>query len=232
VGGTVEAVDRAVPDGEGVAIRDGRIQAVGSSDQIRAMAGSGTEVVELDGRVDFPGFIEGHGHFLGLGNARMMLDLSGITTFDQIVARVSEAVVEAEPGAWILGRGWHRERWDPAPALTYEGVTTHHALSEVSPDHPVLLTHASGHGSFVNARAMELSRIDRDTPDREGGAIVRDSEGDATGFLRQTAQASAARAHAEAEASMTEAEREARVLRELELAGEEALRHGITSFHD
>jgi predicted amidohydrolase YtcJ len=232
VGGTVITVDADVPDGEGVAVKDGRILAVGTADEIRALASRGTEVVELDGRVVVPGFIEGHGHFLGLGNARMILDLQPTTSFDEIVAMVEAAVAEAEPGAWILGRGWHQERWDPAPEVTYEGVATHHALSAVSPDNPVLLTHASGHGSFANARAMELAGIDRDTPDPSGGTIVRDSDGNATGFLRQAAQLLARRAQTEAEEGMTSEERHARFLRQVELAGEEALRHGITSFHD
>jgi predicted amidohydrolase YtcJ len=232
VGGTVITVDPAVPDAEAVAIRDGRILAVGSTDEIREMAGPSTEVVELDGRVVLPGFIEGHGHFLGLGNARMILDLSRTTTFQQIVDMVAEAAATAEPGAWILGRGWHQERWNPAPEVTYEGVATHQALSAVSPDNPVVLTHASGHGSFVNARAMEVAGIDRTTADPEGGTIVKDSEGNPTGFLRQAAQGLVNRIRTESEASMTAEERRGRLERQVELAGEEALRHGITSFHD
>jgi predicted amidohydrolase YtcJ len=232
VGGTVITVDPATPDGEAVAIQGGRILAVGSSAEIREMAGPSTQVEELEGRVVLPGFIEGHGHFLGLGNAKMILDLSRTTTFDQIVELVAEAAATAEPGAWILGRGWHQERWNPAPAVTYEGVATHQALSAVSPDNPVLLTHASGHGSFANARAMELAGIDRNTPNPTGGTIVKDADGNPTGFLRQAAQGLVGQVRAEAEASMTDAERQARLERQVELAGEEALRYGITSFHD
>lgn len=232
VGGTVITVDEGLPEAQAVAVRDGRIAAVGNTDEIRRMAGRNTRVVELQGRVVVPGFIEGHGHFLGLGNARMILDLSRTTTWEEIVALVAEAAATAEPGSWILGRGWHQERWDPPPPVTYEGVATHEALSAVSPDNPVLLTHASGHGSFVNARAMELAGIDRNTPDPVGGTIVRDSEGNPTGFLRQAAQGLATRARAQAEEGMTPEERRARLVRQVELAGEEALRHGITSFHD
>lgn len=232
VGGTVVTVDPAVPDGEGVAIRDGRIVAVGSTDEIRGMAGRSTEVVELGGRTVLPGFIEGHGHFLGLGNARMILDLSRTTTFQQIVDMVAEAAATAEPGAWIAGRGWHQERWDPAPEVTYEGVATHEALSVVSPDNPVVLTHASGHGSFVNARAMEVAGIDRNTPNPTGGTIVKDAAGNPTGFLRQAAQGLVGRVRSEAEASLTADELRVRLERQVELAGEEALRNGITSFHD
>jgi len=232
VGGAVITVDDSYPEGEGVAVKDGRIAAVGSSDEIRRLVGPRTEVVELDGHVVVPGFIEGHGHFLGLGNSRMILDLMPTTSWEQIVEMVAEAAAQAEPGAWILGRGWHQERWDPAPPVTYEGVATHQALSAVSPDNPVLLTHASGHGSFANARAMELAGVDRNTPDPEGGTIVRDSEGNPTGFMRQAAQGLIRQVQVRSEEEMSDADRHTRFLRQVELAGEEGLRHGITSFHD
>jgi len=232
VGGTVITVDAEVPDGEAVAIRDGRILAVGTDDEIRALAGSGTEVVELAGRTVIPGFIEGHGHFLGHGQALMTLDLFPTTTWDEIVAMVAEAAAAAEPGTWITGRGWHQERWSPAPEVTFDGVPTHHALSEVSPDNPVFLTHASGHGSFANALALEAAGISAATPDPAGGTIVRDAEGNPTGFLRQAAQGAARAALVRFEEGMTAEERETRFRRQVELAGEDALRHGITSFHD
>ncbi|TVP46211.1 MAG: amidohydrolase [Gemmatimonadales bacterium] len=232
VGGTVITVDEATPEAQAVALRDGRILAVGSSDEIRALAGPGTEVIELEGRVVMPGFIEGHGHFLGLGQARMTVDLQGTTSWDQIVDKVAEAVAEAEPGAWITGRGWHQERWSPAPANTFDGVPTHHALSEVSPDNPVLLTHASGHASLANAAAMEAAGITADTPDPSGGTFVRDAEGNPTGFLRQAAQGQARAALNRYEEGMTPDEVQTRFRRQVELAGEDALRHGVTSFHD
>jgi len=232
VGGTVITVDEGSPEAEAVAVKDGRILAVGTSDEIRAMAGRGTEVIELDGRVVMPGFIEGHGHFLGLGQARMTVDLQGTTSWDQIVAKVAEAVADAEPGAWITGRGWHQERWDPAPENTFDGVPTHHALSEVSPDNPVLLTHASGHASLANAAAMEAADITAATPDPSGGTFVRDAEGNPTGFLRQAAQLQARAALNRHEEGMTPDEVQVRFRRQVELAGEDALRHGVTSFHD
>ena len=232
LGGKVITMDPERPEAEAVAIAGDRILAVGSRDEIQALVGGATEMMELEGRLVIPGFVEGHGHFLGLGNARMILDLASTTTWEGIVAMVAEAAADAEPGAWILGRGWHQERWSPPPAATVDGVPTHHALSEVSPENPVLLTHASGHASFANARALELAGVDRDTPDPEGGTIVRDAEGSPTGFLRQAAQGLARGAQARGEATLTEEERHARFLRQVELAGEEALRHGVTSFHD
>lgn len=232
VGGTVITMDAEVPEAEGIAVRDGRILAVGSREAMEALAGPRTEIIELDGRVVGPGFIEGHGHFLGLGQARMILDLSRTTTWDEIVAIVAEAAATAEPGVWLTGRGWHQERWDPAPAETYDGVPTHHGLSAVSPANPVLLTHASGHGSFANALAMEAARITAETPNPDGGFIVRDSEGEPTGFLRQAAQLPARAALQRFEEGMTDEARAQRFRRQVELAGEEALRHGVTSFHD
>ncbi len=231
-GGTVISVDDEIGQAEAVAIRDGRILAVGSAAEIELMIGNDTEVIDLAGRTLIPGFIEGHGHFLGLGNARMILDLRPATSFDEIVEQVAEAVADAEPGTWILGRGWHQERWDPAPEVAFDGVPPHHALSEVSPDNPVLLTHASGHASFANAAALAAAGIDADTEDPEGGVIVRDDEGQPTGFLRQAAQLAVRRAHGEAEQAMSDEERQALFERQVELAGTEALAHGVTSFHD
>ena len=230
--GRVVTVDPAVGEHQAIAVRGDRIVAVGTTEEIEGMVGPDTEVVRLAGRLAIPGFIEGHGHFMGLGNARLTLDLSRTTSWEEIVQLVAEAVEETPPGVWITGRGWHQERWDPAPEDTYDGVPTHHTLSAVSPENPVLLTHASGHASFANALAMEAAEITADTPDPEGGTIIRDSDGQPTGFLRQAAQGAARAAHSRFEEGMTEAEREERRRQQVELAGADALEHGITSFHD
>jgi len=231
-GGTVITVDENQPEAEAVAIKDGRILAVGGAGEIAELAGPDTDVIDLDGRVVIPGFIEGHGHFLGLGQALMILDLQPTRSFDDIVALVAQAVEQAEPGDWILGRGWHQERWGEPEGEVFDGVPSHHALSEVSPDNPVLLTHASGHASFANQAALTMAGINTDTTDPEGGTIIRDADGEATGFLRQAAQNLVRKALADSEASLNDADRQARFERQVELAGQEALRHGITTFHD
>ncbi len=230
--GKVVSLHDDVGEAQAVAIRDRRVVAVGSTEEIREWVGSDTEVVELDGRLVIPGFVEGHGHFMGLGEARLTVDLSRTTSWEEILDLVAEAVEEAEPGEWITGRGWHQERWDPAPETTFDGVPTHHSMSEVSPENPVLLTHASGHASFANELALQEAGITAGTSDPSGGTIVRDDAGEPTGFLRQAAQGAARSTHARYQDGMSEEERHERRLRQVELAGEEALANGVTSFHD
>jgi predicted amidohydrolase YtcJ len=232
VNGTVITLDAAAPEAQGLAVRDGRIVAVGTSREMRDHVGPGTELVDLDGRVAVPGLIEGHGHFLGLGRARMILDLTTAESFQEIVDMVAAAAAEAEPGEWITGRGWHQEKWTSTPQPNVDGVPYHDALSAVSPDNPVSLTHASGHATFVNARALEEAGIDDGARDPDGGTIVRGPDGRATGLLRETASGLVGRAMAEANADRSPAEEEAEFRRQVELAGQEALAKGITSFHD
>ena len=232
VNGKVVAVDDAGTEAEGIAMRDGRVVALGTSREMRGYVGAGTEVVDLDGRLAIPGLIEGHGHFLGLGQAKMILDLTTATSFEEIVALVEAAAAEAEPGEWIRGRGWHQEKWTSTPEPNVDGVPYHDALSAVSPENPVYLTHASGHATFVNGLALDLAGIDASTPDPDGGTIVRGADGRATGLLRETASGLVGRAMSRSMADRTDADREAEFRRQVELAGEEALRKGITAFHD
>lgn len=219
-------VTMAVPaEAEALAAAGGRIVFVGSSDDARAWIGPDTEVLDLEGRLGVPGFIEGHGHFWGIGEAQLQLALERARTWGEIVAQVAEAVEEAEPGTWILGRGWHQSKWSETPVPSVEGLPTHHGLSAVSPENPVLLGHASGHMAFANARAMELAGIDAATADPEGGEIVRDADGQPTGALRETAENLVAGLRSET----LEPSYARQVVR---LAGDECLAKGITSFQD
>ena len=203
-----------------------------SDEDIRPLRGSETEVIDLRGRLVIPGFIEGHGHFLQLGRAKTILDLSGAPTWDAVVASVAVAAGRAKPGAWILGHGWHQEKWVRPPTPSIEGNPVHAALSAISPDNPVYLTHASGHAGFANERALQLAGVGAKTPNPSGGEIVRDARGQPTGLLRETAQGFVTRALAEFESKRTEAERNADARRMVALAGDEALKNGVTSFHD
>jgi predicted amidohydrolase YtcJ len=231
-GGRVVTLDETVPEGTAVAVRGDRLLLVGSDEEIDQLVGPETEVIDLEGRLAIPGFIEGHAHFMGIGNARMILDLTTARTWDDIVSQVADAVEEAEPGEWITGRGWHQEKWDETPEGSVDGVPTHQSLSAVSPRNPVALRHASGHASFVNGEALRLGGISSETPDPNGGEIVHDARGEPTGLLRETAQGLVGRARAQAQRRETAEETEARALEQARLAAEEVLSKGITSFQD
>jgi predicted amidohydrolase YtcJ len=230
--GQIVTMDDGTPTAEAVAIRGHTIVAVGTDAELARFVGRGTEVIDLEGRLAIPGFIEGHGHFMGVGQAKMNLDLMNVRNWDEVVQMVAAAAADAPRDAWIVGRGWHQEKWDAAPQPNVQGIPLHTSLDSVSPNNPVLLTHASGHMSFANARALELAGIDRNTPDPAGGEILRDAQGDATGLLRQNAQGLATRARGRADGERTQADRDAESRRAVELAGQEALSKGITSFHD
>lgn len=231
-GGRVATLDPARPEARAVAVRGGRIAAVGGEAEIASWIGPQTEVVELGGRLLIPAFIEGHGHFLGLGQARTRLDLRAARSFEEIVDQVAAAARTARPGQWILGRGWHQDKWSRAPQPSVDGVPLHGALSRVSPENPVVLEHASGHAALVNARALAAAGIDRVTHDPDGGQIVRDARGELTGLLRETAQDLVDRAMATELARRGESEVEAERREWARLAAEEALAHGVATFHD
>jgi predicted amidohydrolase YtcJ len=209
-----------------------KIKAIGTNNEIEAYVGPATKVIDLEGRLAVPGFIEGHGHFMGLGNARMILDLTKARNWDQIVAMVAEAAKKAKPGAWIFGRGWHQEKWDKPAREMVEGVPTHNELSKVSPNNPVYLTHASGHASFANALAMKLAGIGPETPNPPGGEFVRDRRGQPTGMLREKAQGAVREAIAKYQAQRSPNEIKAEQLEQVRLAGQTALANGVTTFHD
>ncbi len=230
--GKIVTVDPALGTVEAMAVSGHTIAAVGSSEDIAARVGPETRVVELGGRFVMPGFIEGHGHYMSFGESKQILDLNDVRDWDEIVSMVAVAVDKAKPGEWILGRGWHQDKWESVPDDAVDGVPRNDTLNEVSPDNPVNLGHASGHATFVNDAALAIAGIDDDTPDPPGGTIVRTPEGRATGLLRENAEDVVDDA-IDAYRSRLAPEELERIDRErVMLAGEEALRHGVTSFHD
>ena len=230
--GHVVTVDAKRPEAQALAVRDDRIVAVGSDAEIAKLVGSRTRVIDLQGRLAIPGFIEGHGHFLGVGEAHQIIDAMNVRSWDEIAARVAAAAKTAKPGEWIIGRGWHQEKWDRTPQPNVEGVPLHAALDAVAPNNPVMLEHASGHASLVNGMALRLAGITKATPDPAGGQIVHDAAGEPTGLLREAAQSLVGRAMARASAGQTPAQRQAAIRRQIELAGAESLSKGVTSFQD
>jgi len=230
--GTVVTLDEAHGDVEALAIADDTILAVGSVEEIDAYTGADTRYIDLDGRLAVPGFIEGHGHFMGMGEAQMQLDLLGTDSWSQIVAMVDSAAGATDEGAWVEGRGWHQEKWSATPERTVEGFPTNTRLNAVAPETPVYLTHASGHAAIANEAALETAGIGPDTPDPDGGTIVRDAQGRATGVLLETAEGLVLDAIEASRSDMSAAERRARQRKKVRLAAREALANGVTSFHD
>ena len=230
--GNIVTEEKAVPKAQALAVKDGRILALGRDQDIQAYVGKGTEVLDLKGMTAVPGFIEGHGHFLELGETLMQLDLTKAKDWDEIVALVAAAVKKAKPGAWILGRGWHQEKWTHAPQPNVDGFPFHQSLDVVSPDNPVMLTHASGHGVYVNAVVLKMVGIQKGTPDPEGGQIVKDASGEPVGFLRDNAMNPVHRAYGAAIRARGEAENVAELREAARLASADALSKGITAFVD
>ena len=228
----VVTVDSAQPRAEALAISGDRIVAVGSVTEIAAYVGADTAVIEMDGQMVIPGLIEGHGHYTSFGGSLMILDFRYAKSFAEIISMVEEAVNETEDGEWIIGRGWHQDKWEVKERNLVEGLPLHHSLSAVTPDNPVMLIHTSGHGVFVNQKAMTLVELADDSTAPDGGEIVRDSGGKATGMMRESAQDVFRQAFSGHQGRRPAGVAEDEVRRMVELAGEESLRHGITSFQD
>jgi predicted amidohydrolase YtcJ len=214
--GKIVTLDPAKPQVEAIAITNGKIVAMGTSAEV----GSATKVIDLHGHLAIPGFIEGHGHFMGVGESKMMLNLRGARTWDEIVAMVAAAVKEAKPGEWIVGSGWHQEKWDVPPTPNVNGFPVNTTLNAVSPNNPVLLEHVSGHAAFVNDAALKTAGITRDTPNPPGGDIAKDAAGNPIGLLNERAQ------------GMVKAVRDGQEDKAIDLAAQECISKGITTFED
>jgi predicted amidohydrolase YtcJ len=230
--GKIVTVDERNPVAESLAARGGKIVAVGSAVDIAKLIGPKTQVIDLKGQMAMPGFIESHGHFTGLGQSKMMLDLTTAKTWDEIIAHVEEAAKKTPEGEWIVGRGWHQDKWSNKPEPNVDGYPVHTKLSAVSPKHPVLLTHASGHATFANAEAMRLAEVTSQTKNPSGGEIVKDSQGNAIGVFRETAAGIVSRARTRAESGRTAKQRQDDLHKAIALASDECLANGVTSFQD
>lgn len=217
------------PTAEAVAVKDGMIIYVGTNDGVQQYMNEETALIDLQGKTMTPGFIESHGHFMGLGYNELELDLMYVKNYDELIEKVAEAVANAEPGEWITGRGWHQSKWDKTPEVMIKGFQTHDRLSAVSPDNPVFLRHASGHATFANARAMQIAgvqplSIEPMQETFEGGEVIRDALGNPTGVFTETASRLL---YKHVPNRTVEQNYQA-----LELAISAAQRNGITSFHD
>ena len=230
--GDIYTVNKNQPKAEALAVRNGKIVFVGSNESVKKYMDTKTEVIDCKGQFVMPGFIEGHGHIHGLGASLVNLNLMPAKNWDEIVEMVARAVKKAKPGDWILGWGWHQEKWNPAPVKNYLGYPYHETLDKVSPDNPVLLSHASGHSSYINAKAMELAGITAATPDPAGGEIVKDTNGKLVGVLAETAQGLVNKAYSIFKNQQSLSVQKEKWAESIKLAEEDCLKKGITSFED
>ena len=222
--GTIYTMNDLNPIIEAVAVKNGKIIGLGSKNHIKSFESKNTKTLDLKGYTMTPGLIEGHGHFMGLGYSKMRLDLSTVANYNELVDMVADAVSNAKPGEWILGRGWHQSKWDTEPLDIVKGFQTHNKLSQVSPDNPVWLKHASGHAAFGNAKAMEIAGITSETEFGFGGEIIKDLKGNPTGVFNERAQGLVSK--------YVEEEGDGDAQRALQLAIKTCLENGITSFQD
>ncbi len=198
-----------------VAIRDGQVVAIGSALECASAAGEEARVLDLGGRVVLPGFIDAHLHWAGYALFRLQLPLSPDEGLVQIRARVAERVKRAEPGEWIVGRGWDHADWGRWPSIE--------DLDDIAPAHPVALVRKDGHAMWVNSRALLEAGIDANTPSPAGGLIER-TGGRPNGILKEAALQQIRRVTPEpSEAELRDAMAE---------AWPDAWRYGITGVHD
>ena len=232
INGNIITMDENIPKVEAIAIKADTIQNLGTNKSIKNMIGTNTKVIDLKGKFVMPGFIESHAHFLSLGKSKMELDLSKAANLDEIIVLIAEAVDKAQLGEWIVGRGWHQEKWDPIPEENVEGYPIHNVLSSATPYNPVLLQHASGHALFANQYAMNLAKIDTSTENPIGGKIVRDSLKNAIGVFGEEAMAFIYNEYNKYLELRSPKEVKMKNEKMVQLAVEECLKNGITSFTD
>ncbi|NHE59980.1 amidohydrolase [Cyclobacterium plantarum] len=229
--GIIYTVSPDQPIVEAIAIKGGTILFTGSLEEAEKYKGTETAIIDLEGKTMTPGWIEGHGHFMGMGYNKLNLDLSDTESFREIAERVKVAAEQVPEGEWIIGRGWHQSKWTESPGEQVDGFPLHHALTEASPHNPVFLYHASGHAGFANAKAMEIAGLNplgkeqmNNSKQLEGGEIIRDKNGNPTGVFNERAMGLISRHIPE---SSPEKDRQA-----FELAQAACFQNGITGFHD
>ncbi len=218
VHGHVWTVDPQRPRAEALAIRGGRIAAVGSDSEIAKWIGPSTKKIDAQGKSVLPGFIDAHVHFSTGGGEISSVHLRDANTPQEFARRVGEQVKKLPKGEWMLGGTWDHELWGGTP------LPSHDWVDSLTPDNPVFVTRYDGHMAMANALALRLAGVTRDTKDPPGGTIVRDKDGYPTGLLKDAAMDLVYR--------VIPAPSEEQLLRMIHAGMEEARRFGVTSIHD
>lgn len=181
--GNVYTANDAAPRAEAIAVKYGRVVFVGSNADAKRHEGKGARVIDLKGKTVLPGFVDSHYHFSGVGFREMNLNLEGTTSLEDFLAKVKARVDKAKPGEWVTGRGWIETFWKP------QAFPTRADLDKISPNNPVYLTRADGHGAVANSAALKIAGIDKNTENPFGGEIMKDKQsGEPNGMLLDRAQ--------------------------------------------
>jgi predicted amidohydrolase YtcJ len=179
---TVHTMDPRTPQAEGLAILGNRIGAIGTSAEMKALAGPQTRVIDGRGRLVLPGFNDAHVHFLSGGFQLSGVNLREAATPEELADLLGRFAATLPSGKWITGGDWDHERW-PTNALP-----TRELIDAVTPNNPVLISRLDGHMALANSRALKLAGLDRSTRDPDGGLIVHDAKtGEPTGLLKDAA---------------------------------------------
>jgi len=230
--GEIYTVDSLTSYAEAVAVKDGEIVAVGKQVEVELLKSDSTLMYDLKGAFMMPGFIEGHGHLSALGRSLINLNFINSKNWKEIVDQVDAKANEIKDGEWIEGFGWHQEKWDEIPNLSFKDYPLHHELSKVSENNPAMLIHASGHSLFANKKAMDLAGITSETPDPVGGVIVRDGNGEAIGVFEERAMSLIIDAYREYKDNLDQRKVDSLWYKAVEYAQEECIQKGVTSFQD
>jgi hypothetical protein len=183
VNANVHTMDRRRPSAEAVAVFGNRIAAVGTTAEIRKLAGAGTRVIDARGSLVLPSFNDSHVHFTDGGQHLAAVQLRDAASPEEFARRIGEFAAKTPKGRWITGGDWDHERWTPAVLPTKE------MIDRVTPDHPVFVNRLDGHMGLANSVALKLAGVTKETPDPPGGLIVRDAKtGEPTGVLKDAAQ--------------------------------------------
>ncbi len=210
--------DPAQPWAEALAVAEGVLLDVGPAARVEALRQEQTRVVDLGGRFVAPGFIDNHAHFLSGGFQLASVDLRDADTPEEFARRLGAFAASVPEGRWITGGDWDHERWGGA-------LPRREWIDSLTAAHPVFVSRLDGHMALANSKALALAGLTRETPDPDGGAIVRDSEtGELTGVLKDEAMSLVGRVMPDpSEEELDEA---------LARATAHALSLGVTQVHD
>ncbi|XP_058768499.1 protein LONG AFTER FAR-RED 3-like isoform X2 [Vicia villosa] len=180
INGVIFTSDESLPFAPSMAVANGRVLRIGNNSFVQEVAGHGTQVLDLEGKVVLPGFIDSHVHFIAGGLQMMQVGLRGVNKKEEVIRRIKAAAESAKPGSWILGGGWNNDQWGGDLPAAYW-------IDDITPNNPVWLSRMDGHMGWANSVTLRLAGITNSTESPKGGTIVRSADGEPTGLLVDSA---------------------------------------------